>query len=231
MKCANTGYRLLGEHTTGKQASVQLTIPPVEGNPSIKCIDSVDGVILAVGTIAPNETYPDGVTVHAAYSLKDGHQMWVQFRTGADSLNGQQAGFGYTVGPGVYCVQKQETEVIFCYDILNGNKLWVSDPKPDPWGAYYTTIGDNSLLVAYDRLYATAYDGTLRCYDLKTGTNLWNTFIGSSGKETPYGTWPLWGSLLVADGKVYAGTNEHSINQPMYRGERLYCFDAYSGDI
>jgi len=208
-----------------------VTIPPVEGNPSIKSIDSVDGVILAVASLAPNSTYPDGVTVHAAYSTKDGHQMWVKFRTGEDSLNGQEAGFGYTVGPGVYLVQKQETEVIFCYDIMTGNKLWKSNPKPNPWGAYYTTIGDDSLLVAYDKVYATAYDGTLRCYNVRTGENLWNTFVGNSGLETPYGTWPLWGSLAIADGKVYAGTNEHSINQPMYRGERLYCFDANTGDI
>ena len=208
-----------------------VTIPPVQGNPSIKNIDVVDGVILAQANLPSNDTYPEGVTVHAAYSTKDGHEMWVKYRTGEDSLTGQQAGFGYTVGPGAYYVQKQETEVIFAYDILTGNKMWVSDPKPNPWGSYYTTIGDDSLLVAYDKLYATSYDGTLRCFDAKTGENFWNTYIGSSGFETPYGTWPLWGSLLAADGKIYAGTNEHSINQPPYRGERLYAFDAETGDI
>ncbi len=207
------------------------TIPAVEGNPSIIKIDPVDRVILARGTIAANDTYPDGVEVDAGYSMDDGHQIWVKFRTGEDAVLGQQAGFGYNVGPGAYVVQKQETEVFHCFNILTGEKMWTSEPRSSPWGSYYTTIGDNSVQFAYGNVYVTSYDGILQCYEVATGKNIFNSYVGDAGLETPYGTWPLWGSLAVADGKVYAGTNEHSINQPMYRGERLYCFDAYTGEM
>jgi len=207
------------------------TIPAVEGNPSIIKVDLVDGVILTRGQISANATYPDGVDVTAGYSTVDGHQMWVKFRTGDDAVLGSQNTFGINIGPGAYVIQRQENMVFICFNIKTGEKMWTSTPRTNPWGSYYTTIGDTSVLFAYGNVYVTSYDGTVQCYEVATGKNLWNTFIGSSGFETPYGTWPLWGSLAVADGKVYAGTNEHSINQPMYRGERLYCFDAYTGDI
>ena len=58
---------------------------------------------------------------------------------------------------------------------------------------------------------------------------VWKFYSGDTA-ETPYGTWPFWGNPAIADGKIYAGTSEHTPSQPMIRGCRLYCLDADTGD-
>ena len=80
---------------------------------------------------------------------------------------------------------------------------------------------------AYGISYSTGYDG-IYAYDLKTGNKLWD-FSVDSGIETPYGQYPFYGAGIVADGKIFAATNEHSPGAPMWRGGRLYALDAYSG--
>jgi outer membrane protein assembly factor BamB len=39
------------------------------------------------------------------------------------------------------------------------------------------------------------------------------------------------GSPLAADGKIYVATTEHTPTQPLFRGARLMCLDAYSGKL
>jgi len=54
---------------------------------------------------------------------------------------------------------------------------------------------------------------------------------GDSGLETPYTTWPFGSTgCVVADGKVYAPSTEHSPTL-YYRGTKLHCIDAYTGDF
>jgi len=80
------------------------------------------------------------------------------------------------------------------------------------------------------KLLAYGYDGTVHCFDLNTGSNLWNYYVGSSGFETPYGTWPMKDSAVTfADGKVYAVTNEHSPNTPYFHGWRMHVINAETG--
>jgi outer membrane protein assembly factor BamB len=205
---------------------------PANGAPSIRIINTDAKVIVARYAGAANDTYPVGYVIDVGYSMTDGHQIWVQKRTAIDDIEtGSQAGFSFVVGNGIYANFKQETMQWHGFDINTGQLIWKTDPYTNPWGSYYTTIGDGPAYCAYDKLYATAYDGTLHCFDIRTGDNLWNTYIGSSGTETPYGSWPFFGSFVIADGKVYVGNGEHSINHPMYRGENLFCIDANTGDI
>ena len=84
--------------------------------------------------------------------------------------------------------------------------------------------------------------GHLTAFDLNTGAELWDYYIGSSGFETPYGSWPIWGTagarspeylssyaLVIADGKAYISTSEHSPSQPLYRGGKLIAVDVETG--
>jgi hypothetical protein len=207
-----------------------VTIPDLGVMQSINRIDQEDGVIIARAAVGVSATNPLAYVVEAGYSMTDGHMLWNQTRTGKDALVESDAAFSTQSGGGVYVAYKQETRQWYGYDVTTGQQIWVTDPIKNNWAVYTTTIGDGPAYIAYGKLYATAYDGTLHCYDIKNGNNLWNGYVGSSGFETPYGTWPLWGSFVVADGKVYVGTGEHSPNQPIYRGETLNCFDAETGD-
>ncbi|MEM2889272.1 MAG: PQQ-binding-like beta-propeller repeat protein, partial [Candidatus Bathyarchaeia archaeon] len=72
--------------------------------------------------------------------------------------------------------------------------------------------------------------GCVNAFDLKTGSHLWTFSAGSSGFETPYGSWPFYGGMVVADGKLYVANGEHSPGAPMWRGEKLYCLNATTGE-
>jgi outer membrane protein assembly factor BamB len=58
---------------------------------------------------------------------------------------------------------------------------------------------------------------------------LWKYNNTNSGLDTPWGLRPIF-LAAVADGKVYAFNNEHSPNSPLYKGQQVYCIDAYTGE-
>jgi hypothetical protein len=84
-------------------------------------------------------------------------------------------------------------------------------------------------VTAYGNLYVQGYGGELFAFSAKNGTLLWKYNNTDSGLETPWGLRPIF-VAAVADGKVYAFNNEHSPNTPLYKGNRIYCIDAFTGD-
>ena len=51
----------------------------------------------------------------------------------------------------------------------------------------------------------------------------------SSGATTPYGHYPVY-LVGIADGKMYIVGDEHSPNNPMYKGSQLICLNATNGE-
>jgi hypothetical protein len=78
-------------------------------------------------------------------------------------------------------------------------------------------------------VYGVGYDGVY-AFDQRNGSIVWHFRAGNSGFETPYGTWAFFETPLVADGKIYAATGEHHISTPTYRGQKLYCLNAWTGE-
>jgi hypothetical protein len=81
---------------------------------------------------------------------------------------------------------------------------------------------------AYGNVYASNYDG-IYCFDGETGKREWVFKTAPSGYESPYPGWAMWGGAVIADGKVYQSTGEHSPSNPVPIGNRLYCIDAFTG--
>ncbi len=164
------------------------------------------------------------------YSAHTGEQLWAfNITTG---IVRAYTNFG-PVMDGVFTYFKQETMTWYGYDVYTGEQLWEAEPYTNAWGTYmasYAGAGPQGPAVAYGKMYATAYDGRVHCHDMQTGEELWTYYVGSSGFETPYGTWPFYGSPTIADGKVYAPNNEHSPSDPIFRGGRLHCVDAETGE-
>jgi hypothetical protein len=70
----------------------------------------------------------------------------------------------------------------------------------------------------------------IHAYNITTGQNIWNWYTESSGLETVYGHYVFKDSAFsISDGKIYAVTNEHSPSTPLYRGSKMYCVDAITG--
>lgn len=110
------------------------------------------------------------------------------------------------------------------YDMATGNKLWEAEADY-PWGTFWSYSG---MSYAYGNVYASNYDG-IYCFDGETGEREWVYKTPASGYESPYPGWAFWGGAVIADGKVYQTTGEHSPSNPVPTGNRLYCIDAYTG--
>jgi outer membrane protein assembly factor BamB len=211
----------------GIQWNVSIAATPKgsSGNLAISRVGS--GVILACELIA-NINPP--VVMFVAYDDTTGQEIWAKNITSYTAYNA-----GVNVGPiidGVFTWFEEETMETMGFNALTGDLLWTTQPKSNAWGVYsqsYLGAGPPNPTVAYGKIYSTGYDG-IYCYDQETGNLDW-TFSVPSGFETPYGNYPFYGGVTVADNKVFATTNDHSPDSPMWRGGAMYVLDAFTGKM
>jgi hypothetical protein len=124
----------------------------------------------------------------------------------------------------IFTVTTKETMQMFGYRLSTGEYLWGPTEPQDVWDMY--GIDER---IAYGKLYTLGYGGILYCYDVATGTKLWEYTASGIGYESPYGNYPLeFGA--IADGKIYIYSNEHSPTKPLWRGSYIRCIDANTGD-
>ena len=130
----------------------------------------------------------------------------------------------------VFVMMDEELLVHYGYSLDTGEKLWgPTEPTND-----YTYFRQTTL-VAYGKIYFAGYGGVLYCYDVKTGERLWTYGNGgpgnstNSGLETAWGTYPIFVDV-IADGKVYLATTEHSAGSPYYKDTRYRCVNATTGE-
>ncbi len=123
-----------------------------------------------------------------------------------------------------------ETFEWLAYSVDTGNLVWgpVKGAEND-FGYYGSGRGGGQVgFVAYGNLYTQGFGGEIVCFDMKNGNVLWKYDKTNSGDETVWGNYPIF-VAAIADGKVYAFNNEHSPNYPLYKGERVRCIDAFTG--
>jgi hypothetical protein len=130
----------------------------------------------------------------------------------------------------VFLQAEDETFKWLGYSLDTGDLLWgpVGDDDFNAFQLYGGGEGNGQIgYVAYGNLYVQGYGGEIHCYDTLTGNLEWE-YSGTSSIETAWGYTPIFISA-IADGKVYAFNNEHSPNTPYYKGEKIYCLDAFTG--
>jgi len=131
----------------------------------------------------------------------------------------------------VFFMSDTETFQWLGYSLDTGALLW--GPVGSDFRAfqYYGSGsgGNQRGFVAYGNLYVQGFGGEIHCYSGKNGNLLWKYNNTNSGVETAWGNYPIF-IAAIADGKVYAFNNEHSPNYPLYKGERVRCIDAYTGE-
>ncbi len=84
-------------------------------------------------------------------------------------------------------------------------------------------------VTAYGNVYVQGFGGEIFCYDLANGNLVWRYNNTNAGMENNWGLRPIFISA-IADGKVYAFNNEHSPNAPLFRGNKVYCLNATTGE-
>lgn len=103
---------------------------------------------------------------------------------------------------------------------------WASDQMSYPWGedqAYGQSAG-------YGMVYSGMLDGRIYAWNTTTGKLVWSFYSGNAS-YTEYSTHPFWGNIVIADGKLYAATGEHTVPNPIPYGYELYCLNATTGEL
>jgi hypothetical protein len=175
-------------------------------------------------------TNPTGATLTciSINPATKGQILWTKFYDQAPN-NVTRVIIGVDDAAGVFVTEDKETLDFNGYSLTNGDHLWTAKTPVVEWDTLR-----RDTLTAYGNLYAAGYDGILYCYDDKTGNLLWtygNGGVGNtttSGSDTVYGHYPIFVDV-IAEGKVYVGTTEHSPDQPLYKGGMYACVDAFTG--
>ena len=198
--------------------------------------DLDDIMLLVQGSFGAHPNAPfgsyslDGANV-TAISLKPdslGNVLWNKhFDTAPNNVTRSLA--NWDLANNVFIIADKETAVMYGYSLTDGSLLW--GPKgPATAYAYFRTFP----AVVYGKIYFTGYGGILYAYDVKTGDLLWTYGNGGPGNSTfgglevSYGYYPTFIDV-IADGKVFLGTTEHSPNSPYYKDAKYRAINATDG--
>jgi hypothetical protein len=173
----------------------------------------------------------DGANV-TAVSLKPGEQgqiLWTKHYPVAPN-NVSREITAWDPELGVFIMEDKETMVHYGYSLKDGSLIWTNTDPVNP----YDTIRCVSR-AAYGKLYMAGFGGILYCYDIANGTLLWTYGNGGPGNSTYAGLETAWGHYpvfvdVIADGKVYLGSTEHSPDSPYYKDTRYRCINATTGE-
>ena len=179
----------------------------------------------AILTISGGDTF-------CAYSLTNGAALWgpvkLQVPTSLpaqDALTGIGAFQNCWESNGVYYTFVKGTLQWVAYDVSTGQVKWISEPYTNAWGMYVPSVNFFN-----NTFYSAGYDGILRAYNADNGQLKWTFSSGNAGTLTPYGSWPLYSGITIADGKLFVTTSEHGNGvEPLYQGEHLFVVDANTG--
>jgi outer membrane protein assembly factor BamB len=227
-------YRPTAPVNATKGYEWNVTVPDMPGTQSILKIK--DGVIYARATYtdgAPGTTKVGDVAydISSDNIKKDSNNayptsisnMWTPVNRTFEGtlLNG-------FVDSDILPIFVKETMQWYGINVRTGAQAWgPTESYTNAWGVYQPYADWQS---ANGILYAAGYDGMVHAYNITTGQNLWTWQTENSGLETVYGHYVFKDSALsICDGKLYAVTNEHSPSTPLYRGSKMYCIDAVTG--
>ncbi len=114
------------------------------------------------------------------------------------------------------------------FSIETGQYLWTTESEHYS-NAYGWGNAEHTWYAAYGNLYSIGLGGDLYCYDGTTGQTLWTYALDDLYGEPVTGQ-QWWGWItLIADGKIYVGTCEHSAENPLPRGAPQACINATDG--
>ncbi len=188
-------------------------------------------LLMTQGSLGGPRTPAEGMNV-TAVSIKPetaGQILWTKFFPVA-SNNETRKIMAIDEAAGVFVTQDKESLRLCGFSIADGNQVWTVEPDDANWDTMRSTS-----LAAYGNLYVSGFDGILHCYDMKNGNLLWTYGNGGPGNTTYSGLETAWGHYpifvdVIADGKIYLGTTEHSPNAPFYKGTQYRCINATTGE-
>jgi outer membrane protein assembly factor BamB len=159
-----------------------------------------------------------GSSVMYAYDTNTGKLLW---RVDAGFYESVVTTCAY----GKYMAFNPVDRIFYCYEMSTGNLLYTTPAMDWPWGSF---LGGGRAW-AYGNFYEAGYRDAY-CFNGTTGKIIWMT-PAENNTDMPPGNLQFWYSWVFADGKYYQYTSEHTPSQPRPQGNKLYCFDAFTGKV
>lgn len=134
-----------------------------------------------------------------------------------------------TYGDGIIAMWSKELRTHYGFSVVDGTFQWSTEPE-NYLDMYGFGNAEHTWYFAYGKLYSVGVAGILYAYNLENGATEWTYVL-----DDPYGE-PItgqnwWGWIaLIADGKIYIGTLEHSANNPIPRGGPFAAVNATNGE-
>jgi outer membrane protein assembly factor BamB len=198
-----------------------VSIPNIPGQTMVTASGGI--IITAAAFMEAN------VRTVSGYDEATGEHLWTFNLTDFN----QRAQYNFSpVIDGYFGWFKQETKVWYGFEARTGKQVWESKPYEDDFTEYFSSYrgaGPSNPTVGYGTIFTTTYDGAIHANSIKNGTEVWTFFPGSAGFETAYGVWPFYGGATVGGGVVFASNNEHTPNDPLFRGGQIYAVNATTG--
>jgi hypothetical protein len=141
-----------------------------------------------------------GYMYAAGYDAKTGaklwgpvNQTWLDYKYEAVDL--------ICSGDGYYVLHNKDRGIAWGYSLETGQKLWGPVQLP---GSGYSPVYRTGI-IAYGKVYISDLGGYVNAIDLETGEIAWTYFAGSSGMDTPFESYPIFGynTHSIADGKLF----------------------------
>ncbi|MCR3907103.1 MAG: PQQ-binding-like beta-propeller repeat protein [Tenericutes bacterium] len=202
-----------------------VTVPEVAGQTIVQV---GDGVLFTAAT--DREANPPSRIV-TGYDASTGENIW-QFSLEDYTIRAQ-----YNFSPiinGHFAWYRQETLQWQGFNAYTGDLVWGPiEPLENSFALYSAVFrggGAPNPQTAYGNIYTAGYDGRVHAINMETGEITWDYYTGEAGFETFYGHYPIYGGPLIADNKIFVFTNEHTPQNPQWRGAKIHAMDAQTGE-
>jgi hypothetical protein len=221
-----------------KAYSWNVTIPALQAStsffaPVLKVYpDRVESVYFTLKNVTIWALKTEGLTkTSTAITSPIFKETWTapaEWETGMNTI--QYVGATDYVKGGVIAVWDKELRTIYGFSTETGKYLWQTESE-NVWDYLGWGNAEHTWYFAYDHLYSTGVGGYVYAYNLTTGKADW-TYAMEDAYNEPVTAENWWGWIdVIAAGKVYVGTVEHSAEQPIPRGGPYICLNATTGDV
>ncbi len=231
----NTGIPTT-RNSNGIQWNVTLQDFPTGG--TIRQIGYDNKIYVSNGTGVPGVIFSfPYVSTWVCYSMTDGSKLWgpttidtrTQLPPNATGIFSSGISANRQIGPDdILPLWVKETMQWYTWNARTGQFLWKSDSLTTNDFGFYNW--ESKLVTPDGYLYNWGYDGYIHAFNLTTGKQIWQFSSGDAEAETPYGVWPFYNGITVADNKLIGQTSDHGNGvEPLYQGEGIYVLNYQTG--
>jgi len=187
--------------TEGIEWSVPLPTE-LNGNPiSLSVAATTPEVILlrqVGGSLIWQGVNTEGWQITAGYDAKTGAKLWGPIN---QTLPPREDVALVAARDGYYVLHNKDRFQAYGYSLTTGKQLWGPvQLEGHAWSSLW-----RSAEIAYGKVYIYDLGGYVNAINLETGEVEWTFTRGSSGYDTPYGIYPIFGYTAhsIADGKLF----------------------------